>query len=147
MKKDITTTRLSNILKDVHTDRQAEKFIRQYAGKSPDATLHDYLNSMIAEKDLKISDLIRRSGLNENYAYPILNGRKNPARDKVLALCIACGMSIKETNHALKLADKGSLHPKYSRDAYIMICINNGMTDVTEVNLYLDSKGQTILDV
>ena len=48
---------------------------------------------------------------------------------------------VKETDRALRLADHYPLSPKDERDVRIVVCINNGMTRVMDVDLELDRFG------
>ena len=54
---------------------------------------------------------------------------------KLIALCIAMGMSVKETDRALLLANQPKLSPKIQKDAALIICINQ-----SQVPLCLQSK-------
>ena len=67
--------------------------------------------------------MIRASLIQRNYAYQILNGTKNPGRDKVLALCIAAHMNYEETQRALALADLGKLYPRRKKDSIIIFAL------------------------
>ena len=53
------------------------------------------------------------------------------------ALCIAMGMSVKETDRALLLANQPKLSPKIQKDAALIICINHKYRSVYKVNEFL----------
>ena len=55
--------------------------------------LSKYLNQILDSHSLQKSELIRRSGLDRSYVYDILSGKREPSRDKVLALCFAVPLS------------------------------------------------------
>ena len=67
--------------------------------------LNEYLKNLLDEKHLDKTDLIKRSGLNREYVYHILQGnRKNPSRPKVLAIGLAMGLNLDEMQYLLKYA-------------------------------------------
>lgn len=75
----------------------------------------EYLENIIREKQLKRSQIVKDSGLDRSYVYHILNGeRKNPSRSKLLAICVAMKMDIKETLYFLRAAQVPVLYPRTS---------------------------------
>ena len=65
-------------------------------------TLSEYLNKILSDRNLKTSDLVKLTGLDRTYTYQIMSGRKNPSRDKVIAICFALNMSFEDTQQLLK---------------------------------------------
>ncbi len=145
MMEQDTTRSLSKRLQNIRNERDAEQFIEEH---SDTVTFHSYLNELMAEKDLTVPDLIDRSGISRNYIYNILSGeRSNPGRDKVIAICIGLGASFTQINRALELLKLSPFYPKDERDARIAIAVNQGVKDVTDVNLMLERNGLDPLDV
>lgn len=73
-------------------------------------SLQDFFSVYIAKHDLKISQIIKNSGISQSYAHEILNGTKpHPSRDYLLALCLGAHMDLKMTQHALRIAQLGEL--------------------------------------
>lgn len=93
-----------------------------------------------------MAEVVRQSNISRNYVYNILNGNRNPGRDKIIALCIGAGMNCGQINRALKIAKEGILYAKDERDARIMIAVNNGVKSVTELNLLLEGEGLPIIE-
>ena len=148
MKKEETTSKLDCMLKDVHTEKQAEEFISEHISDSANRSFREYLIDYATSSTIEMSEIINRSQLNKNYVYNIINGvTKRPGRDKVLALCIGAGMNRKETDRALKLAGHNPLYPKDERDTRIIICLNNGMENVLNVNLYLEQHNIQLIEI
>ena len=140
-----TTRSLSRKLQKIRDDSDGEKFINDH---SDSETLHGFLNSLVAQQDITIPELIDRSGVSRNYIYNILSGeRSNPGRDKVIAICIGLGASFTQINRALELVKYSALYPRDERDARIAIAVNQGVNSVTEVNLILEKNGLNPLDV
>ena len=140
-----TTRSLSRKLQTISDDKDAELFIKEHSGHN---TLHSFLNELMAAKEVGIPELIDRSGISKNYIYNILGGeRANPGRDKVIAICIGLGASFSQTNRALELVKHSALYPRDERDARIAIAINQGLHNVTDVNIMLEQNGLQPLDV
>lgn len=139
-----TTARLENILKKTKTPKEKELFIRENT-TNVYSCFADYYNDYIIKNQMETAELIKKSNINSNYFYNIVNGDRKPGRDKVLALCIGAGMSYSQTNRALKLAGANELYPKNERDVRIAIFINNGKREVIALNLELEEAGLEIL--
>ena len=140
-----TTRSLSRKLQAIKDEKEAEQFV---ADHSDVISIHSFLNELMADKNLTVPELIDRSGISRNYIYNILSGeRSNPSRDKVIAICIGLGASFGQINRALELVKHSALYPKDERDARIAIAVNQGIKNVTEINLMLEKNGLKPLDV
>lgn len=140
-----TTRSLSKKLQNISDDSEAEQFIRNH---SDIVSIHSFLNGLMADNNITVPELIKRSGISRNYIYNILGGeRTNPGRDKIIAICIGLGASFSQINRALELVKHSALYPKDERDARIAIAVNQGIKSVTEVNLMLEKNGLRPLDV
>ena len=82
---------------------------------------------------LKRGKLIRLSGLDRGYVYDILAGKKNPSRDKVLALCFAMSLSADKTQKLLKSTGYAPLYVRMERDSIILFGLEHKLS-VIEVN-------------
>ena len=97
-----TTERLDRILQNADTGDFLEYRKHELSEELP--SLSDYINEHIGKKGLLVSDIVKKSGLSRDYAYAIINGnRKNPTKDRIIALCLAMHMNLVETQRALKL--------------------------------------------
>lgn len=142
-----TTRSLSRILERMQDQKEADDFIEANQ-ETEYQHFYQYLNAHIAEKELDRTEVIRHSGISGNYVYNLLNGnRTNPGRDKVIALCVAAGMSYAQTQKSLELSSAAPLYPRDPRDVRIAIAINKGIRDVTELNLLLDQYDLPPLNV
>lgn len=141
--EDKETQQLEDFLKNASLE-DLELYISE--GNATGTTLSDFLNEYIGEHNLVLADVIRASLMSRDYAYSIFNGnRKNPTRDRVIAICLACHMNITQTQRALKLCNAGVLYAKNNRDAAITICINREVYDITKVNEFLFDHGMEVL--
>ena len=141
----IKTGKLEDIICSIRSEKDAENYIRKYTQKEV-SSFSEYFNEYISTKDLKISQIIQKSNISRNYIYKIINGNRNPGRDKIIALCIAMGMNYSEINRALKISKQGVLYPKDERDARIIIAVNQGIDDVVELNIILEREGLSIIE-
>ena len=139
-----TTERLEKILKNTKSDEDARKYIDENT-VGTFGSFKEFFDSYIGAKQLDIKELKKNSGISPNYFYNVLNADRNPRRDKILALCIAAGMSYDETNKGLRLANVGALNPKDERDAVIAVGINNRIRSVMKLNLKLDEYGLELI--
>ncbi len=139
---------LNLALKQIRESKDEEEFISKYVLNSSNVKFHEYLQDYIVQKDISMASVMNNSRLNKNYGYNIVNGtRKNPGRDKVLALCIGAEMSFDDVQKALKLANHPLLNPRNERDVRIAVAINNRTRDVIKVNLKLEEHNLEPLHV
>ena len=107
--------------------------------------LHEYLSSLLAEKNLDKSEVIAASQLNNSYAYHIFSGiRKNPSRSKILALAIAMGLNLDEVQYLLRYAKQSPLYPRNPWDSTIIFAVEQKLS-VMETNELLHRLGETEL--
>ena len=107
--------------------------------------LNEYLKKILSEKNLKLKELIKRSGLNREYVYHIFSGaKKNPSRPKILALAIAMGLNLEEIQYLLRYARAGLLYPRNQWDAVIISAVEQKL-DVMQTNELLHRLGEKTL--
>lgn len=80
----------------------------------------DLLESLRERCGLPKAEIARRSGMSEVYLHQVFSGRRNPSRDRLLALCVGLGASLEETQQMLRQAGYAQLYPKLRRDAIII---------------------------
>jgi len=111
-----------------------------------DMSLSEYFEYLINKKNLKKSEIIKKSNLNVQYAYQIFKGdKKNPSRNKILQLTFAIGLDYVETNRVLKIAGYNELYPRNKRDSIIIYAINNNMS-LLECDDLLFELGEEVLE-
>lgn len=101
----------------------------------PEQNAGEYLNEAMEKRHLKKSEVIRKSGLDRGYAYDILSGKKEPSRDKVLALCIAMELDVEEVQTLLKSTGYPILYARVERDSIILFALQNKLplNDINEL--------------
>ena len=94
---------------------------------------------------MKLAEVVKRSGLNREYAYHIFNGRaKNPSREKILALATAMALNLDEVQYLLRYARQGLLYPRNPWDAVIISALEQKLS-VAQTNELLRQLGETKL--
>lgn len=143
-RKNLTTEELLKILQKSRTRAELDTYTSQLPEQCGFSSFAEYLFSYLREHDIVESDLIRASQIQRNYAYQVLNGTKNPGRDKVLALCLAAQMNYEETQRALALANLGKLYPRKHKDSIVIFALEQNLS-VQQTNELLFESGEEIL--
>ena len=139
-----TTDKLENILNNINKQDDLEDYLNDENNIINFDNFVDYYLSLDKVKQLDRSELIKKSNLERTYAYQILNKtRLNPGKDKILCLCIAAKLNLKESLRALEIVGE-NLYARNSRDAIIIFAINNNL-DLMETNYLLDKYNEEIL--
>lgn len=135
------TDALLDALREAET---IEVFARQNAGEYIDIGIHDYLERLLEEKDMKKADVIAASNLHRIYAYQIFSGVKQPSRDKLLALAVGMRLSLEECQRLLRVAGLGALYVKHRRDSVIIFGLIRGL-GLMEINDLLYAMEESLL--
>lgn len=97
--------------------------------------LSTLLNRLMAEHNLKKSEVIRAAEMSEVYAYQIFSGLRVPDRKKLLCLAIAMELSIDEVQTLLKCAGYSTLYVKLPLDSVVLygICKKLSVVKINEI--------------
>lgn len=136
-----TTNELHQILKKITNGQELENYINNELPPQDSMTFHAYYNSYLEQCHPEKAKVIQVSGISRTYAYQILQGEKNPSRDKILALALAAGMDLKNINQCLKLAGMNELYEKVRKDAIILFSLNKKLS-ILEINELLYEMGE-----
>lgn len=111
-----------------------------------DRPFADFVREIIKSKGLKQQDVFLEADIPERYGYKLISEEKHTRqRDVILRICYAAGMTLDETQRALKYYRMPELYAKVPRDALIMIAINERPGGIIEVNSFLKKSGVEIL--
>ncbi|MBP5353623.1 MAG: hypothetical protein J6Y67_00625 [Lachnospiraceae bacterium] len=145
--KEFSTNELFQILCRVRNKDELKAYLENVCKRSHELSLHNYLNTVIHDKGLALRNVVLESGLEQHYAYQIINGNKlNPSRIKVIAMCIACHMTVAEAQHALEISRQGILCPYEVFDAIIIYHLNMKDWSVYSINESLHAEGRPIIE-
>lgn len=122
-----------------------KEFIREHKESIRKSEFHHHLYALLEEKEIKNSELFNRSNLSESYGYQLINGKRQPSRNKVLQIALGLNLNIHESNQLLKLAEKSALYVKDKRDAIIIYALNNDLS-LFDTNDILYEENCDLLD-
>ena len=106
--------------------------------------LSELLEQIMHEKDVRRTDVIRKSGLNDIYAHQILAGKRRPSRDKLLCLLFGMELDVESVQKILRQCGYAPLYVKNLRDSIIFFALQNGHT-LLQVNETLFECGEPML--
>lgn len=135
---DKTTNKLLGILKEANCLEKLESYVNMNLDKN--LTFETYMNNMFIIKSLDKSEVISASGLSRTYGYQLLQGARNPGRDKIICLCLGAKFDFLETQKALTVAKEGVLYSRNRRDAIIIFAIENNYSVIDTNELLLEME-------
>ena len=141
MADDSTTRNLADILSKIDNTDAMERFFDNPKITDSHDSFTSYYRSLTEAKGLTDSELITKSGIEKSYYYQIMKGTRSPGRDKVLRLCLAAELSLRETTRALELSGNAPLYPKRRRDIILSVAVNQ-KAGVIDANLLLEKYGE-----
>ena len=104
----------------------------------------EYLSELLRVHQMTPAELIASAGIQRNYGYQILDGRRHPSRDKVLSLCLALTLDVTETQRALTLTQNGQLYSKNRRDSILIFALEKKLS-VIDTNALLEEMSEPLL--
>ena len=143
--EDSTTSRLSKILSEIDSTREMDQYMELPKVADSFRSFPRYFRSLPAVQQMDNGELIQRSGLERSYFYQVMKGTRSPGRDKVLRLCLAAGLTMKETTRALGLSENAVLYPRNRRDIILTVAVNQ-KAGVDDTNLLLYKYGEEPLE-
>lgn len=144
--EETTTNRLENTLLNAHSVSSLEDYLLKDDVSLPYDSFVDYFFSLPEVNGKDKSEIIKRSGIERTYCYQIFSKRKNPGRDKILELSIGMGLSLKEIQRGLKIANEPILYSRNKRDAIIIFCINEGKSLMDTEELLMEYGEESLED-
>lgn len=140
-----TTRKLAEILSDIDSTNEMDQYMEHPKVVTGFRGFPRYFRSLPAVLKMDNGELIQRSGLERSYFYQVMKGTRSPGRDKVLRLCLAAGLNLKETTRALELSENAVLYPRNRRDIIITVAVNQ-KAGVDDTNLLLYKYGEEPLE-
>ena len=114
------------LLNRLETEDDIALFFKENEGEFLTIDLRELLNELVAHKELKLSDIVRKSGQGD-YVYKIFNGDRKPSRDILIGIAIGMNLTFKETQFVLRIAKQAALDPRDKRDSILIYSINTGL--------------------
>lgn len=136
-----STSKLMDILKRVDV-KEVESFQKKHALRENEG-FPAFMEERIRERKMLRKDLIQQADFPEKYGYKLLSGESHTSeRDYILRFCFALGLSLKETQRALKLYGMRELYAKDPRDIVLIVAVNKKIRSIEKVNQLLAENGQ-----
>lgn len=110
---------------DAHIHANQEFFLK--------SIITELLSRLYDQKPISKAELVRRAGISEVYIRQVFSGRRRPARDRLVCICIGLQATLEETQELLKQSGYAQLYPKNKREAIIVHGIVHG-TPLGEIN-------------
>lgn len=105
-------------------------------------TFVQYLDALLEQKGMKRQEVLLRADLPQKYGYKLLTGESHTTdRDKLLRICLALELNLKQVQRVLRLYGMSELYPKNARDVVIIASIGRRQWDVHEVSQQLTDAG------
>ena len=141
-KTDVSTQELLQLLSNANT---LEGFLDTNAEHIPNTSVTEYLKLLLERHQMSRQSALQAANLDYSLGYQILNGYRNPRRNALIRLAIGMHLSLDETQHLLKIAQRGELYPKNRRDAAILYCISHHL-NLINTEIILEKIGEELLD-
>jgi len=103
-----------------------ETFVKENSDLFVSVQLSEYLTKLRRTCGFSPAEIVARCNIDRSYLHQILNGTRNPSRDKLLQLAFGFGLNDEETQELLKIARMSPLYPRIVRDAAILRCLHDG---------------------
>lgn len=139
-----TTNELMHLLSEVHTEDALKEYTEGLEHIPHYHSFAEYMNAKISESKMSVASIIQNAQIQRNYGYQILNGSKNPGRNKVIAFSLTLHFSLEDTQRALTLAGESVLYSKNKRDSILIFSLQKGLS-VQQTNELLFELQENIL--
>lgn len=140
-----STGELQNLLLGTRSPKGLNDYLEQHTVPDSKFSFSQTFQTLLEQHQLSKAEVIHGSNLDRTYGYQILNGSRVPGRDKILALGISAGFSVKEIRRLLECARAGILYSPSSRNAVIIYGIENHL-GLMRINEMLSDIGEKIIE-
>ena len=100
---------------------------------------------LIKSRGLVRSEVIRRSRLNQTFAYQILSDARHASRDKLIQLAFGMALGIDECCELLERGGVNALSTCSRRDVVIAYCLDRGLDVATCDDILWDLGERTLV--
>ncbi|SEQ11028.1 hypothetical protein SAMN02910289_01316 [Lachnospiraceae bacterium RM5] len=142
-----STYELEKTLENVHV-RDFKKYYEVNKGNmiENDKAFSEYVKPLFKTKKISQQTIFLKADIPERYGYKLISGEKRTRqRDIILRICYAAGLTLEETQKALRIYGMPELYSKIPRDALLMLVFNERPGDILDVNELLKKNGMEVL--
>jgi hypothetical protein len=137
------TRELEKALSSTHLS-DYELYVSANSGSmlSEATSFSSYIKDILKVNGITQQMAFLRADIPERYGYKLLSGEKHTRqRDVILRICYAAGMTLRQTQRALRKYGMPELYAKAARDALIMVAFNERPGSILDVNAFLLQNG------
>jgi len=135
--------KLEDKLFKIHVDKIGE-FLEENKEEmiNDEYAFANYMRRIFKEKGVSQQEIFLYADIPERYGYKLISQEKHTKqRDIILRICYSAGLTIEETQKALRLYGMAELYVEYPRDALIMLIFKDRPGDIIMVNSLLKKNG------
>ena len=106
--------------------QQSNKTLQEVLAEASldDRSFASWISDELARRGIKKNTVVRRSRLNQTFAYQIMAGMRRPSRDKLIQLCFGMRMNEVEACGLLERGGASALRRYDRRDVIVAFCLN-----------------------
>lgn len=129
-----------DLMKSLKSAPSIDDYLNENSGELMFDTLADWIEFHLITKNLKPSEVFKKSNIARGYGYEIVGGKKHPSRDKLIMLCFGLELTLEEVNQILKKTGYPELYPRDLRDSVIIFAFLHKYS-IIDANCLLEDKG------
>ena len=134
----------SEMLKELEKFSSFKEFADENSDNIAKKDLSENLNELLLKYGIKKSEAVKRSEINEIYAYQIFAGSRLPDRNKLLCILIGMSLPLDAVQNLLKISGYAPLYLKNPTDCVVAFGIHNKY-DLLKINALLYEYGLNTL--
>ena len=93
-----------------------------------EVNLREFWDGLLKKSGKSKSDIINGADISYIYFYEILQGKKNPTKDKIVRLSLAMELTVAECQQALRFCNHAALYPRLKRDSILIYAVENRLS-------------------
>ena len=145
---DKSTDELNKLLENVNA-KDIDKYRKENKKEIKDSpkAFYYFFKDTIDEKRISLKELYKNADVSDSWGGKIIRMERHTTnRDVIIRLCLAGHFNLTETNRALKLYEMSPLYPRNTRDACLIVAINNRIFDILKVDdILTENKQENLL--
>lgn len=108
--------------------KRAEAFDEDMIEANAAPIFSDLINCILADKEIRRSDLIRKLNYDRNYGYQLLNGTRLPTKRQIIEMALCIGITTEELQRLLRICGREGLYVRNLEDAKVMFALEHHYT-------------------
>ena len=131
------------LLNKLVKENDINTFFSKNEGEFLTMDFKSFINDLLAQKELRLADVVRDPGQGE-YVYKVFNGTRKPSRNIIIGISIGMKLTSNETQFLLRLAKQALMDPRDRRDSVLIFAIKEKY-DIIQTNNLLIEMNQDLL--